>query len=92
MQDRTLRIPFGYRELDTMTLGMWQKDLIIMAGRPSMGKSALMVNVALHVSENYPIMIESAEMSRKSPDISGIENRLSNHGPLIAGIAAIKTV
>ncbi len=58
-------IPTGYRDLDRETSGLQQGDLIIIAGRPSMGKTALALNMAEHVAvENkLPVAIFSMEMS-----------------------------
>ncbi len=58
-------IPTGYRDLDRETSGLQQGDLIIIAGRPSMGKTALALNMAEHVAvENkLPVAVFSMEMS-----------------------------
>ena len=60
-------VPTGFRELDTLT-GGWQKsDLIIIAGRPSAGKTAfalsLAANAAMHRSKPTPVGVFSLEMS-----------------------------
>lgn len=58
-------IPTGYHDLDQRTSGLQAGDLIIIAGRPSMGKTALALNMAEHVSvENrLPVAVFSMEMS-----------------------------
>jgi replicative DNA helicase len=58
-------VPTGYTKLDEMTSGLQGGDLIIVAGRPSMGKTALALNIAEHVAvENgLPVAIFSMEMS-----------------------------
>jgi len=58
-------IPTGYRDLDRETSGLQPGDLIIIAGRPSMGKTALALNMAEHVAvENkLPVAVFSMEMS-----------------------------
>ena len=43
-------LPTGYADLDRLTAGLQPADLIIIAGRPSMGKSALAINIAEHVA------------------------------------------
>ena len=60
-------IPTGFTELDTMTAGFQPSNLIIVAGRPSMGKTSLAMNIAEHVSiqEKKPVAIFSLEMSRE---------------------------
>jgi replicative DNA helicase len=58
-------IPTGYHDLDQRTSGLQPSDLIIIAGRPSMGKTALALNMAEHVAvENrLPVAVFSMEMS-----------------------------
>lgn len=59
-------IPTGFRELDQRTSGLQDSDLIIIAARPSMGKTAFALNIAVHaaVREKKNVMIFSLEMSR----------------------------
>ncbi len=60
-------VPTGFRDLDTLTGGWQSSDLIIVAGRPSSGKTAfalsLAANAALHRSKSTPVGIFSLEMS-----------------------------
>ena len=58
-------VPTGYVKLDQMTSGLQQGDLIIVAGRPSMGKTALALNIAEYVAvdNGLPVAIFSMEMS-----------------------------
>ena len=60
-------VPTGFTELDTRTAGLQPGDLIIIAGRPSMGKTAFALNiaehVALHPSVRMPVAVFSMEMS-----------------------------
>lgn len=60
-------IPTGFQDLDVITAGLQPSDLIIVAGRPSMGKSALMCGFAEHaaVVEKIPTAIFSLEMSKE---------------------------
>jgi len=60
-------VPTGFYELDIMTAGLQLSDLIIIAGRPSMGKSALVCSMAEHVGviEKVPVAIFSLEMSKE---------------------------
>lgn len=55
----------GFRDFDIMTSGFQKSDLIIIAGRPSMGKSSLALNIAQHVGirEATPVALFSLEMS-----------------------------
>ncbi len=59
--------PTGYMELDQMLCGLHNGEMIIMAGRPSMGKTSFALNVAEHMGadENLPIVVFSLEMSRQ---------------------------
>jgi replicative DNA helicase len=57
----------GYYELDDMTCGLQDGEMIIIAGRPSMGKTSLALNIAEHIGlmENIPVAIFSLEMGRQ---------------------------
>ena len=58
----------GFRELDNITAGLQKGELIIIAGRPSMGKTAFALNIAEHtaLADNNPVAIFSMEMSASS--------------------------
>ncbi|MCK4852167.1 MAG: replicative DNA helicase [Candidatus Omnitrophica bacterium] len=60
-------IPTGFHELDIMTAGFQKSDFIVLAGRPSMGKSALAVTILEHagVIEGVPCAFFSLEMSKE---------------------------
>jgi replicative DNA helicase len=60
-------VPTGYFEIDKMTAGLQPSDLVILAGRPSMGKTALAMNIAQHAAlvEKIGVGIFSLEMSRE---------------------------
>lgn len=57
-------LPTGYHDLDEMTSGLQPSDLIIVAGRPSMGKTTFAMNMAEHVAikSRAPVLIFSMEM------------------------------
>lgn len=59
--------PSGFVELDDLTSGLQRGELIIVAGRPSMGKTALGLNMAEHlaITERRPALFFSLEMSRQ---------------------------
>lgn len=63
-QDDITGVPTGFVDLDRMTSGLQPGDLIIVAGRPSMGKTAFSVNIGEHVAleANLPVLIYSMEM------------------------------
>ena len=54
----------GLHDLDEMTGGLKKSDLIILAARPSMGKSALALNIALAAARDVPVLVFSLEMSK----------------------------
>ncbi|MBR9980067.1 MAG: replicative DNA helicase [Desulfatitalea sp.] len=60
-------IPTGFTRLDNMTSGLQGSDLIILAARPSMGKTALALNLARNAAleGNVPVAIFSLEMSKE---------------------------
>jgi replicative DNA helicase len=60
-------VPSGFHDLDRMTGGFKDSDLIIVAGRPAMGKTSLALNIALHASleGKRSIAIFSLEMSKE---------------------------
>lgn len=60
-------IPTGYMDMDLLTAGLQPSDLIIVAGRPSMGKTALALNFAANAALRHqiPVGIFSLEMSKE---------------------------
>ena len=58
----------GFRDLDDMTMGLQKGDLIIVAGRPSMGKTSFAMNIAesVVISEQKPVLVFSMEMPADS--------------------------
>jgi replicative DNA helicase len=60
-------VPSGFKDLDRKTAGFQNADLIIVAGRPSMGKTALCLNIAQHAAINAKVStaIFSLEMSKE---------------------------
>lgn len=60
-------IPTGFRDLDNITAGFQRSDLFILAARPSMGKSALVLNFAHNVAvkAGFPVLLFSLEMSKE---------------------------
>ena len=87
-------VPTGFRDLDNLLAGLQKSDLIILASRPSLGKSALALDIARNIAvrEKIPVGIFSLEMSmdqiidRLIASISGIDlwrlrtGRLSTQG------------
>lgn len=60
-------LPSGFYDLDSFTQGFQKSDLIIIAGRPSMGKTALALNIGLNIikESNNPVLFFSLEMSKE---------------------------
>lgn len=60
-------LPTGFIDLDYKTAGFQPSDLILVAARPSMGKTALVLNIAQHMAfkENLTVAIFSLEMSKE---------------------------
>ncbi len=56
-------IETGFYQLDDMLLGFKASELIVVAGRPSMGKTSLMSDFVLHAGKSVPVVVFSAEMS-----------------------------
>lgn len=60
-------IPTGFTKFDVMTAGLQPSDLIVVAGRPSMGKSSLALGMVEHaaVNDGLPVAVFSLEMSKE---------------------------
>ncbi len=65
-QGRPTGVSTGYHDLDRMTAGLQPGDLVIVAGRPSMGKTTLALNIAENaaIGAGTPVAVFSMEMSR----------------------------
>ncbi|MBX9631024.1 MAG: replicative DNA helicase [Burkholderiales bacterium] len=76
-------VPTGYSDLDEKTSGLQPGDLIIVAGRPSMGKTALSLNIAEHVAldAGLPVAVFSMEMAatQLAMRLLGSLGRLDQH-------------
>ncbi|MBC81686.1 MAG: replicative DNA helicase [Gammaproteobacteria bacterium] len=61
-------ISTGFRDIDEITSGLQRSDLIVVAGRPSMGKTSFMMNMAEKavISEGMPVLVFSMEMPADS--------------------------
>ena len=66
-KDSVTGVPTGFTDLDNMTTGFQPSDFILVAARPSMGKTAFVLNILEHVAvkKNRPAMIFSLEMSKE---------------------------
>jgi replicative DNA helicase len=61
-------VPSGFKDLDDLTAGFQKSDLVIVAARPSMGKTAFVLNIAQNAAldKNVPVAFFSLEMSKDS--------------------------
>ncbi len=66
-RDSITGVPSGFKDLDKLTAGFQKSDLIILAARPSMGKTALALNVARNAAQKagVPVGFFSLEMSKE---------------------------
>jgi replicative DNA helicase len=60
-------VPTGFEKVDEITAGLQKSDLIIIAGRPSMGKTAFALNIAQHaaIEAGTPVAVFSLEMAKE---------------------------
>ena len=60
-------VPSGFRDLDALTAGFHPSEFIVIAARPSMGKTALCLNISQHVgvTTDYSVGFFSLEMSKE---------------------------
>lgn len=60
-------VPTGFRDMDGILAGLQRSDLIVLAARPSMGKTAFALNLAHNVAANtkQPVLVFSLEMSKE---------------------------
>ena len=66
-KDKIRGVPTGFKDLDNTLAGFQRSDLVILAARPSMGKTALALNFAhnIAVQSNQPVLMFSLEMSKE---------------------------
>ena len=81
-QSRLTGLSSGYYDLDDKTCGLQPSELIIVAARPSMGKTSLVLNIVEHVGvvEKKPVVIFSLEMSAQQV----AQNMLCSHARIDA--------
>ncbi len=60
-------LPTGFKQMDSMLAGMQDSNLLILAARPGVGKTAFLLNIARHVAveEKLPTVVFSLEMSKE---------------------------
>ncbi len=73
-------VPTGFTQLDNLTAGLQNSDLIVIAARPGVGKTSFALNIATHaaISNKTPVAIFSLEMSREQ-----VVNRIMSSEALI---------
>lgn len=63
--EEAMGLPYGLKDLDEATLGMKPDELVVVGGRPSMGKTAFMMNcLRSALGTKKPVLVESLEMKR----------------------------
>jgi len=76
-------IPTGFTDLDYKTAGFQPSDLILVAARPSMGKTAFVLNIAQHVAfkKNMAVAVFSLEMSKEQlvNRLFSLESKIDSH-------------
>ncbi|WP_192878410.1 replicative DNA helicase [Parvibium lacunae] len=76
-------VPSGFSDLDKMTSGLQPGDMVVVAGRPSMGKTAFSLNIGSHVAveEGLPVAVFSMEMpgTQLAMRMLGSVGRLDQH-------------
>lgn len=90
-RDKITGVPTGYHELDNLTAGLHPSDLIIIAARPGMGKTAFALNIAANaaIHEKKTVAIFSLEMSKEQialrliSQVGGVEYQKLRTGNLI---------
>lgn len=100
-----LGLSSGFADLDTMTRGFHPGNLVVIAGRPGMGKTSLALNIAEHtaIHENRPVGLFSLEMSQEELALRILSSQVDiSFGPLRSGhlsqkqwtkvVQAVKTV
>ncbi len=81
-------VPTGFVDLDNMTRGLNPGNLIVIAGRPGMGKTSLALNIAEHVAirEHKPVGVFSLEMSQMELALRVLSSEVDiPFGPLRSG-------
>ena len=64
--DMSKFIPTGFSDLDFLIGGIERKNLMVIAGRPSMGKTAMAMGICLNAAKDYHVNFSSVEMDRES--------------------------
>lgn len=66
-EERVTGVPSGFRDLDKLTSGFQKGEFVVVGGRPSMGKTAFILNIAQHVGARLrePVAIFSLEMAKE---------------------------
>jgi replicative DNA helicase len=67
-KDHLLGLETGYLDLDTMTSGLQKSEMIVIAGRPGMGKTSFALNIAQYIAieRHLPVAVFTIEMSKEA--------------------------
>lgn len=85
-ETKLIGVPSGLTELDRITLGFQKSDLILIAARPSMGKTAFVLSMARDAAkQGYKILLFSLEMSKRQLSYRLLVDRYTDINELKAG-------
>ncbi len=71
-------IATGFRDLDKLLGGLHRSDLVILAGRPSMGKTALATNIAFHIADSWRRAQEAGETEKAGAGVAFFSLEMSS--------------
>lgn len=84
-----IRMPYGYRDLDALTAGLHPGELVILAARPGIGKTALALSSGMHIAQlGFHVLVASMEMlaeelsKRALSMLSGVDGHAIRLGAL----------
>lgn len=81
--DGIIGLKTGFKELDKSISGLNKGELIIIAGRPGMGKTSLALNIATNISKSHNVLFFSLEMSKTQLALKAINSELGENAQKI---------
>jgi len=79
LTDKSRRVDTGLVDVDNILMGMLPSELILLAGRPGMGKTAGMMTAARHIAPNHPVLLFSLEMSAEQLVKRMVSHNIEGH-------------
>lgn len=77
--DGIIGLKTGFKDLDKSISGLNKGELIIIAGRPGMGKTSLALNIAINISKSHKVLFLSLEMSKTQLALKAINSELGEN-------------